>query len=474
MTCWLCGLETTQAQICKNGPCQICTEVTEVDEEINQTVATLRRLLAKRSGILSEHNRVHGTLIHRFPVELKNRIFELLLPSYNEWGEINGSGMQSFLAAISVCRGWRDVALSNPFLWSTMHIDLRTPDICSGINDWILRSRALPLTLHIQVANAMSGPELPMGTFLDTLSQCSNRLQSLSLYSSSSILSSFLHNNFQYHRLKQLKITALRTHQFDQSLSLLNPTANLEKIELCGVSFWSLQISWNRLISATTYHFDLEDLTQLFQHASQMTFCDISYLKPSPSNFSMPPIIHHRLETLHLHLSPERDVEPDLLGPLTLPCLQEVVIYDAITLTQLPALVRRSSCPLTSLTLFLDSEDLPLDELGPLPGVTDLVIGACEDGDAMMGLLLEEYFPDLRHLTLRFSPFKVLWDIGVIPSLVDRKRPRVDDPNGRRLHKFIVVDHDWGSQFDRMWNSEVGEGLKELNISMREDGFEFF
>ena len=92
MTCWLCWFETNtnaKAPICKDGPCQICTEVIEVDEEINQAVATLRRLLAKRS----ERNRVHGTIIHRLPVELKNRIFELLLPSRDEWGEIVGNAV---------------------------------------------------------------------------------------------------------------------------------------------------------------------------------------------------------------------------------------------------------------------------------------------------------------------------------------------------------------------------------------------
>jgi len=138
------------APICKNG-CQICTDVTKVDEEINQVEANLRRSVSKRCDILSEHNRVHGTLIHRLPVELKNRIFELLLPPRKEWGGINGTGtLHSFLATISVCKGWRDVALSNPFLWSTMDINLGTSMSLCGINDWILRSRTLPLTLHIR------------------------------------------------------------------------------------------------------------------------------------------------------------------------------------------------------------------------------------------------------------------------------------------------------------------------------------
>jgi len=71
----------------------------------------------------------------------------------------------------------------------------------------------------------------------------------------------------------QLKIIPHR--QFDQSLSLLNTTANPEKIELYKVSFRSLQISWSRLTSASLDLIDLEELTQLFQHASQMTLSNL-------------------------------------------------------------------------------------------------------------------------------------------------------------------------------------------------------
>jgi hypothetical protein len=420
MTCWLCGLATIPtAPICKNGPCQICTAVTEVDEEINQAVANLKRLLSKRCDILSEHNRVHETLIRRLPVELKNRIFELLLPSRGEWGEIDRTKMRSFLATISVCREWRDVALSNPFLWSTMHIDLGKSNPSSRINDWILRSRTLPLTLHIQdFWRDNKGLEQSRKVLADAMSLCSNRLQSLSLNIPSQVLCGLQHNNFQYHRLTQLQITS----RIDQPLSLLNPTASPEKIELDGVSFRSLHISWNRLISATVSCVNLEDVTQLFQHASQMTFCRISSLESGPGDVSMPPIIHHRLKTLEL-LSTDRVTAQNLLDSLTLPCLQEVEIFESILLTQLPALVHRSSCPLTKLGLYLD-QVLSFDELQPLPGMTDLVVMYLDDddeddagdaGDMMMRLLLGGYFPNLLHLTLRLQPFEVLWELASYP-----------------------------------------------------------
>jgi len=90
----------------------------------------------------------------------------------------------------------------------------------------------------------------------------------------------------------------------------------------------------------------------------------------------------------------------------------------------------------------------------------------------MKGLLLEEYFPDLCRLTLRLQPFEVLWNIGATSLLLDRKRPRPDEPNGGRLHKFIAVDQPY--RFDRMWNSDVGKQLMKLGITLREDGFEFF
>jgi len=478
MPCLLCGFKTTDAKapICKNGPCEICSALTKVDEEINQAVASLERSLSKHYDILSRHNCLQG-LIQKLPIELKNRIFELLMP-FDEWGEINGIGMHSFLSTISLCKGWRDIALSNPFLWSKIHIDLQTSyDTTSQINDWTLRSRDLPLTLHIRVDNDTIDPE----RVLDALSHCSNRLQSLSLditFSNSSSddvpLGGLQHNKFQYHRLTQLQVVTSRLPQLDQPLSLLNSTASPEKVFLEGVSFRSLQISWNRLISATVFDFYLEDITQLFRHASQMTFCQIFNLMSGPHSFSMPTIIHHKLKILSFPLSIV-GLAPDLLGSLTLPCLQEVEISkNTHLITQLPALVRRSSCPLTRLTLY-QYHELPFGDLEPLPGVTDLVVKFWKSEGAMMvKLLLEGYFPDLCHLTLQLQPFGVLWDDGLIPLLLDLKRPQPDGRNEGRFLKFTVVDQDRISEIGPIWNSDVGEKLKELNVTLRDDGFEFF
>jgi len=141
-------------------------------------------------------------------------------PSAYEWGVIEGT-RKAFVFGHYLA-----------FLWSTTHIELGTSMSPSGINDWILRSRTLPLTLHIQCFDH-SKKEQSKKILADTMSLCSNRLQSLSLVVPSQVLCGLQHNSFQYHRLRQR-----------------------EKIVLVGrVSFRSLNISWNRLISATILNF---------------------------------------------------------------------------------------------------------------------------------------------------------------------------------------------------------------------------
>ena len=160
MTCWLCGFETTklstnaEAPTCKNGSCQTCIAVARVDDEINQTVAALRHLLSKRLDLRSEQNRGHDPM-HRLPLEIRHYTLELLRPRQDEWGNIQNPGKPSRVMPLyltSICKSWRDIAWSNPSLWSTIRIVLRGHHSSRWIkflHDWIQRSRTLPLTLSI-------------------------------------------------------------------------------------------------------------------------------------------------------------------------------------------------------------------------------------------------------------------------------------------------------------------------------------
>jgi hypothetical protein len=185
------------------------------------------------------------------------------------------------------------------------------------VQDWILRSQPLPLTLHIDVDRINVLPPL-----LDTISQCSDRLQSLSLHIPRPILQAFQHSNLQWHRLRRLRIIS-SSIRIESTFVIIEPDGEPRKDQIDGVPFHSLQISWNHLISANVSSFDVEEVFQLFQHASQMTDCRISSLRCGPESFSIPPITHDRLKVLRFSRPFYWSLVPILLGSLTLPCLEE-------------------------------------------------------------------------------------------------------------------------------------------------------
>jgi len=482
MTCFMCSFETT-TRTCKNSSCQPCIAVEKVDEEINEVVSTLRRLLATRRDFRSKQNRVHDPM-SRLPIELRNYISELLLPMRDEWGRIVQVGMiKKFVMPTrlaSICKSWHETASSNPLLWSTMELviggRIRRPISTSSqihvLRDWILRSQSLPLTLYIE-AHDGDGLEEELNGILDAISQSSTRWFSLFLDMPHEILCNFHHSNFPYHHLKKLRISSSPDDGQNQPVPLLNPKVSPEEIDIAGVSFRWLQISWNHLTSATVHSFGCADVMQLFQHALQMTSCWIFMpCKFTVGSLSTSSITHQNLEVLGLFNASKAEAT-SILGCLTLPCLQELHTNQLVLLTPaiLPALVDRSSCPLTSITLSdvrMDESEILVD-MQPFPGVTDIVVETMSYL-AFKKLFLEEYFPDLLYLTLRLQPFLHLWDKGVIPALLDRNRARLD---AQRRCKLLVVDRHRAFRRNSMWTSDFKKELKEFDVRWRKNGFEF-
>jgi hypothetical protein len=235
---------------------------------------------------------------------------------------------------------------------------------------------------------------------------------------------------------------------------------NPEKIEIEFLSFQSLKISWNNLTSAKVEKWNLEGIAQLFQHALQMTDCHILDPESVALNFAMPPIIHQRLQILRCERGwAENSLVDMLLGSLTLPCLRAIQL-DFETAANIPALVHRSSCPLSKIALYGDCRSQILTGMRPVPGVTDLVLHRIYDAKSMLKkLLLEGYLPDLRRLTLEPQHFNTLMDT-VMPHLLHKAT----------LRKVFFQGTD---KADRIRDSEL-EKLKVLksSISRREDGFE--
>jgi hypothetical protein len=314
----------------------------------------------------------------------------------------------------------------------------------------------LPLTFLIKIPNNnIEGSEDAKKQLYDVLrvmSQCAQEWQTLSLHIPVAYLHIFYDDSdFQSHLLtvRRLRIRCRDWwNDINRPVPPSNPKMNPEKIAIYDLSFQSLQISWNRLTSATVEGWDLEGIAQLFQRASQMTYCHISQLRCGPPNFAMPAIIHQGLQSLQFGRCQQNDAVAILLGSLTLPCLHAIQT-DLSVAANIPALVHRSSCPLSRIAFYENRWSEFLSR--PLPGVTDLVLkpgmhyvdDVASNRALLKKILLEGYFPDLRQLTLQSYLFPVLVDV-VLPDVLNKLTLRKifvrgADESNRKWHEKLKV-----------------------------------
>ncbi|KAJ6561759.1 hypothetical protein B0H19DRAFT_909252, partial [Mycena capillaripes] len=96
-------------------------EVAGLTEEIDRVQILLKELEGKRDR-LNDFIKAHTALLspaRRLPVDVVSDIFTACLPS-----DRNAimSAAECPLLLCHICRAWRDVALSTPRLWASLHI----------------------------------------------------------------------------------------------------------------------------------------------------------------------------------------------------------------------------------------------------------------------------------------------------------------------------------------------------------------
>ncbi|KAF5356617.1 hypothetical protein D9758_008205 [Tetrapyrgos nigripes] len=167
-----------------------------LNSEIQQLQTTLQKLEQERDSV-QHYVDAHKALlspVRALPVEIISEIFAHCLP-----GDRNPicSHAEAPLLLGRVCKDWRDVSLSSPCLWASIHIvipmsgnpsvlhpliDART----QGIESWLTRSGSLPLSISIfavpsEIRGEVTGGLIldSVGNLLDCISQRSNRWQDI-------------------------------------------------------------------------------------------------------------------------------------------------------------------------------------------------------------------------------------------------------------------------------------------------------
>jgi hypothetical protein len=245
-----------------------------------------------------------------------------------------------------------------PRLWSTISISLSTSDPFTPsqlAQHWIDRSRALPLSMSIMLANQEITNENFWEPIFRVVNQCSDRWQSLWLSLPGTLLRQVRGNGRNRSRLERFKVVNTRWLGFLGSSpkpAFAKPIPSPRVIEL--VSVRPVGLSWSRLRNASLKNLAAHECLELLKKAPRLTcFCVINIRAtglPDPSIH----VVHRAMKTLRLYTqkgTPRVPMLESFMNALTLPSLQE---FDCDTLgalsrEHLRELVRRSSRPLVRL-----------------------------------------------------------------------------------------------------------------------------
>ncbi|KAJ7074009.1 hypothetical protein C8F01DRAFT_6214 [Mycena amicta] len=118
----------------------------KINAEIEQLTSALSALVAQRKPI---QDRLDSFIypVMTLPNEIVSEIFIHYLPPYPACPPLFGDSSPTKLAQI--CRRWRNIAHSTPYLWRAIELfeDLDEEPELEVARDWLRRSRSLPLSL---------------------------------------------------------------------------------------------------------------------------------------------------------------------------------------------------------------------------------------------------------------------------------------------------------------------------------------
>ncbi|KAK7060818.1 hypothetical protein VNI00_000551 [Paramarasmius palmivorus] len=158
----------------------------EAEKETRKLSVAIMSLERKRNELKERMERYRSLLspIHRLPPEVLANIFTICGEDFND---IHPIKMPPAVAVSLVCGRWRSVALSTPFLWSSIRITFRNWEwgqhekVARLTETYLSRSKTSPLHLKMDITCIDDGADVDITPALDVLVQNSSRWRTLDI-----------------------------------------------------------------------------------------------------------------------------------------------------------------------------------------------------------------------------------------------------------------------------------------------------
>jgi hypothetical protein len=303
-------------------------EISGLDAQVTATQAILDKQLKQRS-VLEDRLESHRALLspaRRLPSDVITVIFFQCLPTEQYPGF---SAQEAPLLLTTVCRGWRELALSNPLLWSAFHISptsipqswrkrdtvLHRPQI-KAVEAWLARSGRCPLSISLISRGQNKDFE---SVLLNLLVQHTHRWKDIHFRLNSAVFPILA--KLRSHAVPLLQHISLdiATYQWGDSswgsldwkcLALLRAAPSLQRVVLLSVSNGGHALPWKQLThlcmasSNLAQGIDTPEALKILGLCSQLKSCRLNIIANTKTlihlSSPLPNITLPLLESLHL------------------------------------------------------------------------------------------------------------------------------------------------------------------------------
>ncbi|KAF5325242.1 hypothetical protein D9619_009863 [Psilocybe cf. subviscida] len=275
--------------------------------------------------------------------------------------------LQNPLILCSVSKQWQAIAWATPCLWTSITVAIKPstmaetlPTTAHLVRQWLTRSGALPLKIHLAYRGSSSSSTSIDYTLLypliDLFNAHANRWRYLALDIPSFLFSRFLGDPAVANALEVLQLNVIDSAKSNNpKFDLINAVPHPKSLFVVNMPLQSINICWNNIINLEIATGSLLDIIQMLPQATSLVHCkfDRLFLPMNADIVLGEPIVVPHLRTLEF-LSFNNAIS-ELLNAVTLPSLEDLSISFRVS-SGLPedtlvSLLDRSSCPLTSLRL---------------------------------------------------------------------------------------------------------------------------
>ncbi|KAJ7498019.1 hypothetical protein B0H11DRAFT_830070 [Mycena galericulata] len=333
----------------------------ELDAEIDALERRLRTAHRQRK-LVKARLKAYKYPVLTLPNEIVFSIFTRVLPVYPRCPPAISPTLLS-----SVCRKWREIALSTPTLWRAISISISMyPHIniesrLPLLEAWLARSQSRPLSISLADNWYAEASDSEMAPFIQAILPHCNRWEYLSLLVADPDAFSPIHGDMPLLRHLRIGVTpGTMTNTNLDPVVLFQQAPRLQTVTLLTSLPPEITLPWAQLTRLMAQDADPDMCSRFLEHAPNLIYCTLQ-LHGSRIEWAQRHLA--RLETLILEdVSAAGHQLRGLLESLTLPSLRKLHIPRKFLLPDsvvaLETFIARSGCKLEELYIISPHDDV--------------------------------------------------------------------------------------------------------------------